>query len=223
MSEDEPMSETEVSGGLEGPEGPETSEDPESTDWNGDQAVLGDVGARLRSLRKQAGLTLTELAQRTGITPSTLSRLETGRVQPNLGQLLPLARFHRLPIDELVNAPRMGDPRVHLHPVRRFGLTFVPLIRRAGGVQAYKVVYPPARTLPTPGMRTHEGHEWFYVLSGTVRLVLGTEEDFLLKAGEAIEFDTRTPHWIGNPAEREPAEVIAVFGTQGERVRLHES
>ena len=185
--------------------------------------MLDDVGARLRRLRKQAGLTLTELAQLTGITPSTLSRLETGRIQPNLGQLLPLSRVHRLPIDELVNAPRAGDPRVHLHPVRRFGLTFVPLIRRAGGVQAYKVVYPPARTLPTPGMRTHEGHEWFYVLSGTVRLVLGTEEDLLLKAGEAIEFDTRTPHWIGNPAEREPAEVIVVFGTQGERVHLYES
>ena len=207
----------------EDPEAPEVPKDREGHDRNGDQVVLDDVGVRLRILRKQAGLTLTELAQRTGITPSTLSRLETGRVQPNLGQLLPLSRVHRLPIDELVNAPRVGDPRVHLHPVRRFGLTFVPLIRRAGGVQAYKVVYPPARSLPTPGMRTHEGHEWFYVLSGSVRLVLGTEEDLLLKAGEAIEFDTRTPHWIGNPAEREPAEVIVVFGTQGERVHLHES
>ncbi|MFF8762897.1 helix-turn-helix domain-containing protein [Nocardiopsis dassonvillei] len=187
----------------------------------GDAEVLRAVGARLRRLRNRARLTLAELSERTGVTPSTLSRLETGRVQPTLGQLLPLSRVYRVPIDELVDAPRVGDPRVHLHPVRRFGLTFVPLTRRAGGVQAYKVLYPPARTLPPPELRTHEGHEWFYVLSGTVRLVLGAEQDLLLGVGEAAEFDTRIPHWIGNPAEHEPAETIAIFGTQGERVHLH--
>ncbi|MBR8742108.1 helix-turn-helix domain-containing protein [Nocardiopsis sp. MG754419] len=188
-----------------------------------DAAVLQAVGARLRRLRAEARLTLVELSARTGITPSTLSRLETGRIQPTLGQLLPLSRAYRVPIGDLVDAPRVGDPRVHLHPVRRFGLTFIPLTRRAGGVQAYKVLYPPARDLPAPELRTHEGHEWFYVLSGTVRLVLGTEQDLVLNAGEAAEFDTRTPHWIGNPAERSPAEVIAIFGTQGERIHLHES
>lgn len=188
-----------------------------------DAGVLRAVGVRLRRLRGRAGLTLAELSERTGISPSTLSRLETGRLQPTLGQLLPLSRVHRVPIDELVNAPKVGDPRVHLHPVRRFGLTFVPLTRRAGGIQAYKVVYPPSRTLPAPELHTHEGHEWFYVLSGTVRLVLGSEQDVQLHAGEAAEFDTRTPHWIGNPAERAVAEVIAIFGTQGERVHLHGS
>ncbi|MFD6099622.1 helix-turn-helix domain-containing protein [Nocardiopsis flavescens] len=186
-----------------------------------DAAVLGAVGERLRRLRAGARLTLAGLSERTGITQSTLSRLETGRLHPTLGQLLPLSRVYRVPIDELVDAPRVGDPRVHLHPVRRFGLTFVPLTRRPGGVQAYKVVYPPARTLPPPRQRTHEGHEWFYVLTGTVRLVLGADQDLLLGAGEAVEFDTRVPHWIGNPAENGPAEVIAIFGTQGERIHLH--
>ncbi|WP_017543791.1 helix-turn-helix domain-containing protein [Nocardiopsis prasina] len=186
-----------------------------------DAEVLRAVGARLRRLRGRVGLTLNKLSEHTGISPSTLSRLETGRLQPTLGQLLPLSRAYRVPIDELVDAPRVGDPRVHLHPVRRFGLTFVPLTQRAGGVQAYKVVYPPSRALPAPELRTHDGHEWFYVLSGTVRLVLGSEQDVLLHAGEAAEFDTRTPHWIGNPAERAVAEVIAIFGTQGERIHLH--
>lgn len=187
-----------------------------------DDAVLRAVGVRLRRLRRRAGLTLAELSERTGITPSTLSRLETGRVQPTLGQLLPLSRAYGVPIGELVDAPRVGDPRVHLHPVRRFGLTFVPLTRQAGGVQAYKVVYPPAATLPPPELRTHDGHEWFYVLTGAVRLVLGGEQH-VIGTGEAAEFDTRTPHWIGNPADDRPAEVIAIFGTQGERVHLHET
>lgn len=99
-----------------------------------DDAMLAAVGARLRRLRHRTGLTLAGLSERTGITPSTLSRLETGRVQPTLGQLLPLSRAYRVPIGELVDAPGVGDPRVHLRPVRRFGLTFVPLTRQSGGV-----------------------------------------------------------------------------------------
>ena len=185
-----------------------------------DEAVLRAVGERLRRMRTGAGLTLAELSERTGITSSTLSRLETGRLHPTLGQLLPLARAYRVPIDELVAAPPVGDPRVHLRPILRFGLTFIPLTRRAGRAQAYKVIYPPARSLPAPELRAHEGREWFYVLSGTVRLVLGTGQDLSLNTGEAAEFDTRVPHWIGNPAETAAAEVIAILGPQGERVHL---
>lgn len=84
------------------------------------------------------------------------------------------------------------------------------------------MLYPPAATLPPPRLRTHEGHEWFYVLAGSVQLVLGGDEH-RLRAGEAAEFDTRTPHWIGNPDDDRPAEVIAIFGTQGERIHLHET
>jgi transcriptional regulator with XRE-family HTH domain len=183
--------------------------------------VLAGVGPRLRALRRARGATLTELAAETGLTSSTLSRLENGRLRPTLEQLLPLARAHGVPLDDLVAAPPTGDPRIHLRPLRRFGLTIVPLTRRPGGIQAYKVIYPPAHRATTRKMQTHDGYEWFYVLNGLVRFLLG-EQEFLLGAGEAAEFDTRTPHSIGS-ADDQPAELLTLFGAQGERAHLSAS
>ncbi|MFD4633944.1 helix-turn-helix domain-containing protein [Streptomyces sp. NPDC058284] len=184
-----------------------------------DQAVLRNVGPRLRGFRKALGLTLADLAERTGLTQSTISRLERGLVHPTLEQLLPLARAYAVPIDELVAAPATGDPRVHLRPLRKGGLTFVPLGVKTGGMRAYKVIYPPLSKLPPPQFHTHPGREWFYVLSGSVQLVLtGTRTE--LAAGEAAEFDTEAPHWIGNARDDMPAETIAIYGQQGERMHV---
>lgn len=180
------------------------------------EAVLDGVGPRLRSLRTRRDVTLAELSVVTGISVSTLSRLESGQRKPTLELLLPLARAHHVPLDELVAAPATGDPRIHMKPIRRHGRTFVPLTRRPGGVQSYKQLVPPTPGEPEP--KTHEGYEWLYVLSGRIRLVLG-EHDLELGPGEVAEFDTRTPHWIGNPGT-ETAEVLNLFGPQGERLHV---
>ena len=181
-------------------------------------AVLTAVGPRLRALRRQRGSTLAQLSEETGISVSTLSRLESGQRRPTLELLLPLARSHQVPLDELVGAPETGDPRVHPRPVVHHGITSLPLTRRPGGVQAFKQVYPPGWPGGKPEQRTHEGYDWIYVLSGRLRLVLA-EHDLVLGPGEVAEFDTRTPHWFGNPGP-EPAEVLALFGPQGERMHV---
>ncbi|MGY1704870.1 helix-turn-helix domain-containing protein [Geodermatophilus sp. SYSU D00697] len=180
-----------------------------------DQA-LDSVGPRLRALRRQRETTLTDLSAATGISVSTLSRLESGARRPTLELLLPLARAHGVTLDELVDAPPTGDPRVHLRPVTRDGMTMLPLSRRAGGIQAYKLVVPPGRN--QPDLKTHEGYEWLYVLDGRLRVVLG-EHDLVLAPGEAAEFDTRVPHWFG-AAGPEPVEFLSLFGRQGERAHL---
>ena len=100
--------------------------------------------------------------------------------------------------------------------MRRHGRTLVPLTQRPGGLRAYKMLLPPAE--PEAELRTHEGYEWMYVLSGRVRLRLA-DLDFVMKAGEAAEFDTRTPHWFGS-ADPEPAELLVLFGPQGERIHI---
>jgi transcriptional regulator with XRE-family HTH domain len=182
------------------------------------QDVLAAVGPRMRKLRRERGVTLAELSRTTGISESTLSRLESGSRRPNLELLLPLARAYGVPLDELVGAPHTGDPRVHLRPVHRHGRTFVPLTRRAGGLQAHKLVLPARRTEAQPELQTHEGYEWLYVLEGRLRLLLG-DRDLVMGPGEVAEFDTHVPHWLG-PAEDRPVELLALFGPQGERIHL---
>ncbi|MEV1147839.1 XRE family transcriptional regulator [Micromonospora sp. NPDC049799] len=180
--------------------------------------VLSAVGPRLRALREQGGATLAQLSKATGISVSTLSRLESGQRRPTLELLLPLARAHQVPLDELVDAPPTGDPRVHPRPVRRHGVTYLPLTRRPGGVRAYKSIIPAGTPRGEPDPRSHEGHEWLYVLSGRLRLVLG-EHDLVLTEGEVAEFDTRVPHWLANPTD-EPVELLILFGPQGERAHV---
>ena len=186
-----------------------TSTDPIST-------ALDLVGPRLRKVRQQRGVTLSDVAERTGISKSTLSRLENGQRKPSLELLLPLARAYRVPLDDLVGAPEVGDPRIRLKPRRVNGRTVLPLTRQPGGVQAWKIIIPRTQSKPNP--RVHEGYEWLYVLSGRMRLVLG-DRDLVLEAGEAADFDTQLPHWFGSTGEG-AAEVLSLFGRPGERVHV---
>ncbi|KQT94652.1 XRE family transcriptional regulator [Marmoricola sp. Leaf446] len=180
------------------------------------ETVLDSVGPRLRALRLEAGLTLADLATTTGISVSTLSRLESGGRRPTLELLLPLARAHGLALDDLVEASGAADPRVPQRAVTRGGMTMVPLSRRAGGLQAYKLTIPPGRRRREPDPQTHEGYEWLYVLDGRLRMVLG-EHDVVLEPGEVAEFDTRLPHWFGGADERR-VEFLSIFGREGERM-----
>jgi transcriptional regulator with XRE-family HTH domain len=181
------------------------------------EGVLAAVGPRLKALRLSRDTTLAELAETTGISVSTLSRLEAGRRRPNLELLLPLARAHQVPLDELVGAPETGDPRVHLRPIETRGMTIIPLTRKPGGIQAYKHILP-AGPQEEPKPKVHEGYEWLYVLNGRLRMVLGSQ-DLVLRSGEAAEFDTRVPHWFGR-ADGGPVEFLSLFGTQGERMHV---
>jgi len=180
------------------------------------ETTLAEVGTRLRRIRAERGVTLTELAASTGISKSTLSRLESGQRRPSLELLLPISAAHQVPLDELVGAPKVGDPRVRMDPRRVGDRTVVALTRQPGGPQAYKMIIPASTCEPEP--RTHEGYEWLYVLSGRLRLILA-DHDVVLTPGEAAEFDTRLPHWFGAAGDT-PAEILSLFGKQGERMHV---
>lgn len=179
-------------------------------------SALAQVGPRLKRLRVQRGVTLAALAEITGISKSTLSRLESGQRRPSLELLLPIALAHQVPLDELVAAPQVADPRVHIAPRRVNGRTVLPLTRQPGGLQAFKIAIPATQN--EPDLRVHDGYEWLYVLSGRLHLLLA-DHDLILRPGEAAEFNTRLPHWFGSTGQS-PVEILSLFGRQGERIHV---
>lgn len=178
------------------------------------QQVLDAVGPRLRRLRTDRGQTLADVSATTGISVSTLSRLESGGRKATLELLLPLAEHHDLTLDELVRPARRANRR----RVVRQGTTYVPLSTAPGGLRAYKLILDPGAGEDAHEQGAHEGYEWLYVMSGRLRMRLGGD-DFEVTAGEAAEFDTRLPHRISNPGSR-PTELVVIFGVQGERMHV---
>jgi len=179
-------------------------------------AALDQVGDRLKRIRTHRGMTLTGVATATGISKSTLSRLETGGRRPTLELLLALSHTFQVPLDQLVAAPEEGDPRLQFKAGQVKGRTVIPLTRQPDGMQAWKIIIPTSKVTPEP--RTHDGHEWIYVLSGHIRFILA-DQDLVLGPGEVAAFDTTIPHWFGSTGE-EPAEILSIFGRPGERMTV---
>lgn len=172
---------------------------------------LAGVGNRLRRLRTARGLTLAGVGALTGLSTSTLSRLEQGQRRPTLELLLDLSHVYEIALDDLVAAPEEGDLHIRLKPRRAKGRTVIPLTQHPGGIQAWKIVIPPGASRPRP--RGHPGSEWLIVLSGHLRLLVGTGES-TLTAGEVASFDTTIPHWFGS-ADGQVVEILSLFARPG--------
>jgi quercetin dioxygenase-like cupin family protein len=163
-------------------------------------------------------MTLAGLAVATGISVSTLSRLESGGRRATLELLVPVTRALGVGLDDLVGTGAKGrpDPRVRREPMVRDDQVIVPLSAPGASPQAFHHTVPPgARSID---LRTHTGYEWLYVLQGRIHLALGATE-ISMGPGEAAEFDTTVPHWVGNGG-RGVARYLSVFGPDGERVHL---
>jgi transcriptional regulator with XRE-family HTH domain len=184
-----------------------------------EDAVDARVRRRLRELRLQRGMTLDDVARQSNIDVSTLSRLESGKRRLALDHLPRLANALSVSTDDLLREPDVQDPRVRGGAFTRQHITFWPLTSQgpAAGLHAYKIRISARRNKPLQKLGVHEGHDWIYVLSGNMRLILG-ERDFVIKPGEAVEFSTWSPHWFGSVDG--PVEAIALFGLHGERVHL---
>lgn len=194
------------------------------TQKQGDQEAGGAdidslVRQRIRAMRIAKGWTLDSLAARCHLSPSTLSRIETGHRRVALDALVPIARALGTSLDVLVEP--VGDADVVIRPEAHTaeGVTIWPLSRDGApaGVSVAKMRLEAAADIASRPLRVHPGHEWFTVLSGTVVLRLG-ERTIIVPAGYAAEFACTVPHAFG--AQGEAAEVLSIFDTDGERAHL---
>jgi transcriptional regulator with XRE-family HTH domain len=175
------------------------------------------VRTRLRSLRGTLGLSLDELAARTNLSPSTISRVETGKRTISLDVLLPLATALHVGLDALLDVRSDEDVVIRPAPDSSGGRTTWLLSRPTGSTIAVKMRLEPARRVEE--QRVHPGHDWFFVIAGLVRLSLG-EREIVVQTGEAAEFATMTPHAFA--AIGGPAELIMIFDRDGQRVHVHQ-
>jgi transcriptional regulator with XRE-family HTH domain len=174
------------------------------------------VRTRLRSLRHTLGLSLDELAARTNLSPSVISRVETGKRAISLDILLPLAAALQVDLDALLDVRSDDDVVIRPAPRRSDGRTTWLLSRPTAATIAAKLRLEPANRAVE--QRVHPGRDWFFVITGRVRLSLG-ERDILVEAGESAEFSTMTPHAM--VAVDGPAELIAIFDRDGQRAHVH--
>ena len=174
------------------------------------------VRTRLRSLRNTLGLSLDELAACTNLSPSTISRVETGKRTISLDILLPLAAALHIGLDALLDVRSDDDVVIRPAPNSSGGRTTWMLSRPTGSTVALKMRLEPGPHAPE--QRVHPGHDWFFVIAGQVRLSLA-EREIIVQAGEAAEFTTMTPHAFA--AAGGPAELIMIFDRDGQRAHVH--
>jgi transcriptional regulator with XRE-family HTH domain len=175
------------------------------------------VRTRLRSLRTTLGLSLDELASRTHLSPSTISRVETGKRTISLDILLPLVIALQVDLDTLLDVRSDEDVVIHPTSNRSGERTTWMLSRPTGRTLAIKMRLEP--TEKAAEQQVHPGHDWLFVLEGRVRLLLG-EREITLETGEAAEFTTMTPHAVA--AIDKPAELIMIFDRDGQRAHIHQ-
>ncbi|GAA5113880.1 helix-turn-helix domain-containing protein [Pseudonocardia adelaidensis] len=177
-----------------------------------DGALDSLVRTRIRALRMAQGWSLEELAGRAHLSPSSLSRIETGRRRLALDQLVTIARALDTSLDQLVETDTDD-------------VVAGPTIDGAHGLMRWPVKADPGMTVmrrritdPPPDdpsrLRAHPGHEWLVVLSGTAVLLLGNRR-LRVETNQAAEFPTMLPHAIG--AEGGPCEILGIFDRDARR------
>jgi len=178
------------------------------------------VRRRLRQIRTDLGLTLHDVAERAHLDISTLSRLESGKRRLALDHIPALAAALGVTTDQILENTTDPDPRIRSQPQRlNDGLTKWDLTHRGSGTtRAYKLRVSARRTTPPSTLAVHAGNDWMYVLNGSLRLILGSQ-DLTIAPGEAVEFDTWTPHWFG--AINGPVELLIILGPHGRQHHLH--
>jgi transcriptional regulator with XRE-family HTH domain len=188
---------------------PAVGTDPEQPD------IDALVRARLRAIRTSAGWSLDEIARRSHLSASTISRIETGRRTISLDVLVPLARALAVDLDDLLDTATTDDVVIRPEPATRDGTTTWALSRPTSPIAAIKLRLEPRPR--EPEQRVHPGHDWLFVLDGRILLVLG-DRRIVVEAGEAAEFATMTPHAVA--ALDVPAEVLMLFDRDGRGAHL---
>ena len=180
------------------------------------RAAVGSIGERLHSLRQARGLGVRELARRVGVTPSLLSQLERGSVNPSVVTLFRLAEALDATTDyffgEERGAKTQPGPLVRQESRARIMLSDGICWERLTPTDEHDFefmhcIYPPGAT-SAPDMQGHPGRDYGVLLEGRLDIDVGFTT-YRLEPGDSIAFDASLPHRLTNPGTV-PAHTIWV-------------
>ncbi len=164
----------------------------------------GAIGSMLRRLRAKRGLGLQPVAEAAGISVGFLSAIERSQMSASVGTLRKLARFYKINILDLFDAPE-SNPHL-VRPSDRKLLEAGPGVRMELLAWGNTVMEPHLfRVSPHAGSGeeySHQGEEFLYVLRGEIEIAF-QEEKFRLRPGDSFYFTSSTPHSWHNPGKRE--------------------
>lgn len=166
------------------------------------EALSAKIGSKIRSLRKERKMTIQELAERTGLTKSLISQVETSKATPSLGSLLAMAKalgstlghfFEDGEGEDTVIVKKANRKAVRTNSNVTYFLLSPDL--RNKKVEFLYVVFEKGGS--TERLHSHEGEEYVLVLQGKVEIVF-ENESLMLKAGDSIFIDSQRPHLSRN-------------------------
>lgn len=187
--------------------------------------ISTSLGNKIRQRRKDANLTLVELAEKCDISPSFLSQIERDQANPSIGTLhdianalgQPLASFFEKPPPR-ENGHRSKNTKARvIRAERRKTITYPnsgirnellsPDLQRA--IQMMYVVIPPGTGTGDEPL-VHEGEECGVVLQGQIDIWVGDDEHYTLNPGDSIYQDSSIPHRSHNYGDEDVIIVVAI-------------
>jgi transcriptional regulator with XRE-family HTH domain/uncharacterized cupin superfamily protein len=199
-----------------------------------------ELGPRLRAIRLRQGVGLRELARRLDLSPSSISQIETGKIRPSVRTLYALASEFGVTVDEVLfetpppsqrgaasargSSPVVPEPGLAVQrAVERpaialnSGVKWERLMSWADeDVEFIETTYVPGgASSPDGSFVRHNGHEFGFILSGSLRVVVGFDE-FILEPGDSITFPSSTPHRLSNEGTETVRAIWVVRGRRGE-------
>jgi transcriptional regulator with XRE-family HTH domain len=185
------------------------------------------IGEHLRARRHERGLSLRELAERLGVSPSLISQIERGRANPSVSTLYQLVAELDVSLDELLFEDRRPGSAADAAPVsgpllrgkerQRIRLASGVIWERLTtvsepGVEFLYVIYEVGgASSPEDAFQRHSGHEWGYVLSGTLQVTVGFRQ-YVLEPGDSLSLESTTPHRLANVGDTPVHAIWFVLG-----------
>ncbi len=168
-----------------------------------------DLGTRLKEMRSRRGLSQTELARMVGVTPSTISQVESSQIYPSLPALIKMAEILSVEVSSFLKDMESGVRRVVFRQSDAVDAQFPGLIKGSilgkaltpvdlePKAEPYVIEFPPGKSI-TSHFFSHKGEEIGYLLSGKIKMKLG-KTVYTAQAGDVIYVTTEMPSLWENP------------------------